>query len=327
MAQNRSWCFTLFFNENVTTLSIDHDFSNPAIRYVSYQYEICPTTQRRHAQGYVEFNRAFRISGVKGVIPKLGTAHLERRNGTRDQARDYTTKEETRAPGEGNGPFQKGEWEAGGQGARSDVDAYAKRVKELVAEGLAPADRRRKLGEEMPGTHMRFRAHAEGLAADLAPVVRDEGFVPRRWQQRILDLCATVPDDRTVYWVRDTNGAKGKSRLALHMIMNHGAVNLRGNFADMCHIYEGERVVIFDITRAMADYKNDLYSMAEVLKNGFLTSTKYQGAKKVFKKPHVIFFSNYLPTEGLWSGDRVKLIDLDRPEVLDPVEEVIDLTQ
>lgn len=44
-------------------------------------------------------------------------AHFEERRGTREEARNYTRKEDSRL----QGPFEKGTWEAGGSGARNDL--------------------------------------------------------------------------------------------------------------------------------------------------------------------------------------------------------------
>ncbi len=67
----------------------------------------------------------------------------------------------------------------------------------------------------------------------------------------------------------------------------------------------------FDISRAAAEHSDHLYSMAEKLKNGFYLSTKYESVMKVFRPPHVLFFSNFHPDENKWSRDRVQLWDLD----------------
>lgn len=70
----------------------------------------------------------------------LPGAHLEKRRETRDRARDYCRKEATRK----DGPWECGEWLAGGSGSRNDlqgiIDACKtgslKRVAEEHPEGI-----------------------------------------------------------------------------------------------------------------------------------------------------------------------------------------------
>lgn len=58
------------------------------IRYFSGQLEVCPDTDRLHAQCYTEWHDSKRMSEVMKAFP----SHLELKEGTRTQARDYTQK-------------------------------------------------------------------------------------------------------------------------------------------------------------------------------------------------------------------------------------------
>ena len=69
-------------------------------------------------------------------------------------------------------------------------------------------------------------------------------------------------------------------------------------------------IVLFDISRAQADFSNHLYSMAECLKNGSFFSTKYQSQPVYFTPPHVIFFSNAMYETGKWTPDRIVLFSI-----------------
>lgn len=108
MALSRRWCFTSFLDR----LELDP----LKFRYVVYQQEIAPETQRLHYQGYIEFDTPKRIVGVKKI---LGECHLEKPNGTREQCKAYCMKEQTRVPG--FIPVEIGRWELE-QGKRTDID-------------------------------------------------------------------------------------------------------------------------------------------------------------------------------------------------------------
>lgn len=103
----RAWCFTL--NNPAAPLSFD---GQECVRYAIWQKE-SGENHTPHYQGYIELTRPQRLSWLQALIPG---AHFERRRGTRDQARDYARKEDTRL----EGPWEYGTW-AGGQGRRSDI--------------------------------------------------------------------------------------------------------------------------------------------------------------------------------------------------------------
>lgn len=92
------------------------------VRYAVWQLER-GEDGTRHLQGYVEFSRPMSFAGIKRVLG--GTAHVEARRGTRDQAREYCRKEATRV----GGPWEYGVW-IGGAGYRSDIQIIIGALKE-----------------------------------------------------------------------------------------------------------------------------------------------------------------------------------------------------
>lgn len=113
---SRSWCFTV--NNPLGPL----DLSDKQIRYSVYQLEV-GESGTRHYQGYLELVTSQRMSYIKGILP---TAHLETRRGTRDQARAYCMKEDSRV----EGPWESGEW-ISGQGSRQDLLC----IRDLIKSG------------------------------------------------------------------------------------------------------------------------------------------------------------------------------------------------
>ncbi len=92
--QSRSWCITSFNTEGFK----DRIEAQPKIKYAVWQLERCPDTGRLHVQAYVEWKAGIRLAAAKRQIGDA-QAHLEVRRGTREQARDYCTKEESRVEG------------------------------------------------------------------------------------------------------------------------------------------------------------------------------------------------------------------------------------
>lgn len=122
MSRFRNWLFTDFC-ENCCLDTKDED-----IKYVVYQREVCPSTGKKHYQGYIEFKKAICLNSVKTLFKCK--CHLERRKGTQKQAIDYCTKDETSVEGT--------RVEIGchkDQGFRSDLD----NIHESIINGYTPA--------------------------------------------------------------------------------------------------------------------------------------------------------------------------------------------
>ncbi len=119
---NRHFCFTLN-NPTLTPEALLKELDeDPRVRYCVFQEEKGEDETRGqntvHYQGYVELKNAQRFAAMHLLIPR---AHWEKRRGTRDQARDYCMKEETRQAG----PWECGEFKSQ-QGTRTDLlDAIA----------------------------------------------------------------------------------------------------------------------------------------------------------------------------------------------------------
>lgn len=287
----RNWCFTL----NNPTAPIE--WPSDKITYAVYQKEK-GENGTEHYQGYVELKNVQRLSALKKILP---TAHWEIRRGTQEQARDYAMKEDTRI----DGPWEFGELKA--QGKRNDLEQAYKLLKEGGAKRVA---------QEMPTVYIKFHRGLHALEAALDEPEKEDGFVPRPWQQKILDLVSKPADDRKIIWVKDTVGNNGKSRLAVHLQKNYNAVQLSGRIQDMAYMYNKEPIVVIDVPRTQAENIDHLYAFAETLKNGVIISTKYESRRKMFKPPHVIFFTNFAHDSDKWSYDRVIAFDLQCPDTV-----------
>ena len=68
------------------------------IKYGIWQLEKAPSTGELHIQGYFEFRKPMRVPAVKRAVASQ-SAHVEERNGTPQEAKDYCSKEETREEG------------------------------------------------------------------------------------------------------------------------------------------------------------------------------------------------------------------------------------
>nr|WAE43040.1 MAG: replication associated protein [Cressdnaviricota sp.] len=271
------------------------------VKYVSWQLEVAPTTGQTHLQGYIEFNSPTTLANAKKVFGGEGTAtarevHLEKRKGSRDQARDYSMKEDTRE----EGPWEYGTWTvSAGQGARSDL---SRAVASVIARGYTAT----ASDPEYATTVVRNYRGLQELARHHEPKTDHTLQVLRPWQQEMYDILKEEPDDRHVWWFFDEEGGKGKTAFAKHCVSNLGAFYApNGKTADLAYAYNGQRIVIFDYSRTVQERIN--YEVLEQLKNGMVFSSKYESRTRVFKIPHVVCFSNSLPDEKALSADRWRI--------------------
>lgn len=137
----------------------------------------------------------------------------------------------------------------------------------------------------------------------------------KEWQQRIVDFVASPPDDRTVKWVVDVDGGKGKSFLAKYLYLTYPTIIADGKKDNVFNqlktkLDEGiePRLILLDIPRCGEGYMN--YGVIEQLKNGLVYSGKYEGGDCVFDPPHVIVMANFEPDYHQFTEDRWSVVDL-----------------
>lgn len=95
----------------------------PHVIYAVYQFE---RVSCLHIQGYIELSKPQRFSYFKNLLPG---AHFEPKHGSREQARDYCKKDDSRVAG----PFEYGVWTEKQPGKRTDIE----RLKRLLENGAS----------------------------------------------------------------------------------------------------------------------------------------------------------------------------------------------
>lgn len=136
------------------------------------------------------------------------------------------------------------------------------------------------------------------------------------WQQEIIDLVKTEPDDRSIHWYWSAEGCKGKTTLAKHLVINYGALFLTGKGRDiLCGIALAKEknllgnVMVFHYTRTVEDYVS--YEALEQAKDGIFFSGKYESGMVIYPPPHVIVFANFEPKLDKLSKDRWVIKNID----------------
>ncbi len=130
------------------------------------------------------------------------------------------------------------------------------------------------------------------------------------WQKKVIEEVAVeCKDDRKINWLYDEQGNMGKSFLTKYLMRVENALVVEGKKTDIFHQIAKRcednlaiPMVIIDVPRS--SFNNISYSAIEGIKNGFVSSGKYEGGQYAFKTPHVYVFANTKPDETKFSEDR-----------------------
>jgi RNA helicase. len=141
-----------------------------------------------------------------------------------------------------------------------------------------------------PGTKPRLHGFPKPLKliSDLRP-----------WQKDVENIIKTEADDRSIYWIWETEGNVGKTAFAKYICSKYNALYCAGKSKDIKFLItqyfeqdetnKDDLTCIFDYTRSMEEYIS--YESIESIKNGIFTSTKYETKMVLFNSPHIFIFA------------------------------------
>jgi len=130
------------------------------------------------------------------------------------------------------------------------------------------------------------------------------------WQQELLDIYNTDPDDRKILWIFNEQGNAGKTKFCKYMSFYYEAIKLGyGNAGDLLNLISKvgyKKLINVDLTRSRPKdfHSGDIYSAIESLKDGHFINTKYETKEVIMDIPHVFVFCNQLPDWECISMDR-----------------------
>ena len=173
-----------------------------------------------------------------------------------------------------------------------------------------------------PDTQMRkprlFGILTQYEASDLKIFDVSSNWFP--WQKSFMelifnkDLTLKDPDDRTILWIHDLMGNNGKSKLVKHICYNYPEEACKLSFGSSTQLRSAciaagpKKLYFIDVPRTLGkdDDINDLISVIEDIKNGFMVSSMYgKHQQMMFDPPHIVVFANVFCPENALSGDRL----------------------
>lgn len=87
---SKYWCFTYFYDDNENLETLETILNKIADKWI-FGFEECPTTKKKHLQGYLEFK--FKHRPLECKLLKDYKIHWEKRRGTYQKNIDYCTKD------------------------------------------------------------------------------------------------------------------------------------------------------------------------------------------------------------------------------------------
>lgn len=147
--------------------------------------------------------------------------------------------------------------------------------------------------------------------------IEDEDLPKQDWQKEFLTERKEKPNaqqKRQITWYCDKAGNTGKTQLARYLMITESEKWLickdMGTSRDSSTVITNALAsgwtghgIILDLPR-QAQNHNRMYQYIEEIKDGFITSQKYNGKTSVFNKPHFIVFANWMPKCWNLSRDR-----------------------
>lgn len=299
MAKN--YCFTL--NNPRADIQL-HD----AVGYMVYQHEI-GENGTLHYQGYLEFKERTRITGIKKLGYPYNEMHLEVRKGTQAQAIAYCIKDDTRVPD--TKPIY-----AGTPTQTGKARTYSAMVAAIARDEDVTND------DTHLEEYIKHKRAVDEVIRERKKVKREDievAIILTTWQE---DLVATFKEKahpRRIHWRWESAGNSGKTTFTKYLVKHHGAIMVDTTAKErVIRAYNLEPIVVFDINRA--EGKTDMvnYGIMEMLKNGMGFNTMYEPGMKLWHPPHVLVFSNFPPSDGKLSTDRLDTMELP-PLPLEPI--------
>jgi len=288
------------------------------VTFIQFQPERCPETNRIHFQVYVQFSTPIDLKKAFAFFKyKDKQYHVEACKGSSDDNIAYTSKLDTRLPdavtitlGEPRIIDKKS-----GAGARSDLAAFKTAVDNGDSWQLILDNHFTTVAQNFNFAKSYYETVKNTLSLEQIKLEM-ASITLRGWQQGIKNLVQENPDSRSVHWFWENEGNVGKSFMARYLSVTFNALIVQSmKKADMVYLLSkyirNTSVVVFDLCRSSEQGAvTVVYEVVEMLKNGYLTSGKYDSSSLTFKPPHVLCFANFEPDRNALSRDRWRVVHL-----------------
>ncbi len=254
-----------FYHHSPIQLLTLCDHNPDLVQYLEFQEELCPTTNKYHLQGYVEFKGQFSKKRIQDAFNDK-TLHLEKRKGTQAQAIEYCSVKVYKGKDKGKVNDLVFTWgEPKEQGKRKGIA----KIRELAKQGYTY----RKIVDEIEDDSINFQS------IRCAQLLTGLYMEPRRFKPSVI-------------WIYGETG-KGKTRVVYDLFDDVFSC-MNGKWFDG---YEGNQVCLID------DYRKDFMTFNRLLKfiGQYPFRIEYKGGTMQMISPVMVFTAPYPPDgEEMW---------------------------
>jgi hypothetical protein len=174
---------------------------------------------------------------------------------------------------------------------------------------------------------MKLDSRVDGPWCDTDPDPEDfdpETFYePLPWQKEAIDYVKGPIDSRKIRVYVDTTGGIGKSTLISMLRFKKLATIIpptmekAEDIAAMVMCKSPDRAYVVDLSRAINPSKmGSFWAGLESIKNGYCSDKRHKFRDRVFKKPHLLVFTNKEPSLEMMSNDRWDIVRPSLPVVV-----------
>lgn len=294
----KNFAFTI---NNYTDSDINNinNFFNAFCNYLIYGFEK-GDKGTNHIQGYAQMKSQKRFNSIIKFFNNK--AHIEKALGTPEQNKAYCSKE---------GNFK----EYGTIVNKGSNKLVLENLRELIKKC---DDWAQVLEIEGVEKHLKFAQEYFNNLDRRDPELY-KNIILRDWQNLIINYLNKKGDNRTILFVIDEIGGKGKTFLSNYLFNTRNDIfySTNGKTNDIVYNYSKKikKNIIIDITRKISIEKIN-FDAIETILNPIFTSNKYTSGTFIRKEPsNCIIFTNDGNIENLknyLSQDRIKILNLDK---------------
>jgi hypothetical protein len=199
-----------------------------------------------------------------------------------------------------------------GQGTRTDLDELILWATTFETEqGRPPSSP--DIAKHRPRAYLKYPRFARMCGHRAQPLALQFGDL-REWQTTLETTLLSDADDRTIQFIVDTQGGKGKTWFTRYFLTNNYTstqVLGVGKRDDIAHAIDKNRsIFFFNVGRDAMQYMQ--YSVLEMIKDKLVFSPKYHSETKILtKNSHVVVLCNEMPNMAAMTADRYVITNLD----------------
>lgn len=310
----RSWLLTVF-DDDKSLLIVKFMSIEEHIQHYVMGLETCPSTGRPHIHVAVRLREPQRISFWRKLFEPTSykwnakwcldskyenfMRYCKKEDKNPDEFGDYKSKKAAnRLTAEERKRKLEGYRMSAAEGKLDDIPEAEYRVYHKYYDRIAKKGKYDRL-------HENYKDYVEGEWANRTYKV---------WQKSLLKELESDPDNRSIFWVYDSQGGAGKSSFARHIELKYDCqVIIPAKSTDIAFALEpGKAIYCLDIPRTMGEHVP--WGFLESLKNGLYLNPKYESTFVHMRPPHVVVMCNAPPPEvdekHGFSEDRIKLITI-----------------